>query len=444
MSDNVISVEEELNMDTWIFSKNGQVTEPLTLAAAKEYVVENQDAYGWQSHYTQWLPVNSISEFSALLPDNKAIAKIPQKIIDEFLSKEQALDKRFDQFNQELITGDAAAKQLEQEIATYKQLTVNLSDEVKSNITEIEQQYHELQKQLNDIKQVVETSHQGLSDIVRDFNHKVADKPVLKKPLDEKPSQAAVSVENKSTSQATKLAEKTPPKNPTVAKLVPTQVSKVTTSAEVNNSTETKLKDQSVANTEVASTASVEPSVEKKESEANNTEIKPKIEGSAGLKAISTRAPKPVGAKVISTRSNQPTSAKVISTSAIASDKAEEKDLSVAKQEPKETTAKEQVSELAIQEKSTTTKASKPQKAKGEEEGEQADNLQAKLESGVKNIFKSVFTKEEPVSTKSMFTELIEKDAQSSDVKETEAEPEPELAVGDDDSTKTRRRRRRR
>lgn len=444
MSDNVISVEEELNMDTWIFSKNGQVTEPLTLAAAKEYVVENQDAYGWQSHYTQWLPVNSISEFSALLPDNKAIAKIPQKIIDEFLSKEQALDKRFDQFNQELITGDAAAKQLEQEIATYKQLTVNLSDEVKSNINEIEQQYHELQKQLNDIKQVVETSHQGLSDIARDFNHKVADKPVLKKPLDEKPSQAAASVENKSTSQATKLAEKTPPKKPTVAKLVPTQVSKVTANAEVNNSTETKLKDQSVANTEVASTASVEPSVEKKELEANDTEIKPKVEGLAGLKAISTRAPKPVGAKVISTRSNQPTSAKVISTSAIASDKAEEKDLSFAKQEPKETTAKEQVSDLAVQEKSTTTKASKPQKAKGEDEGEQTDNLQAKLESGVKNIFKSVFTKEEPVSAKSMFTELIEKDAQSSDVKETEAEPEPELAVGDDDSTKTRRRRRRR
>ena len=39
-------------MNTWIFSKNGQVTEPLAIAEAKKYVVENQDAYAWQASYT--------------------------------------------------------------------------------------------------------------------------------------------------------------------------------------------------------------------------------------------------------------------------------------------------------------------------------------------------------------------------------------------------------
>ena len=71
-------------MNTWIFSKNGQVTEPLDLASAKKYVVENNDAYGWQASYTQWLPVNSINEFSALLPERKVGAQLPQKIVDEF------------------------------------------------------------------------------------------------------------------------------------------------------------------------------------------------------------------------------------------------------------------------------------------------------------------------------------------------------------------------
>ena len=53
-------------MNTWIFSKNGQVTEPLAIAEAKKYVVENQDAYAWQSSYTQWLPVHCISEFQVI------------------------------------------------------------------------------------------------------------------------------------------------------------------------------------------------------------------------------------------------------------------------------------------------------------------------------------------------------------------------------------------
>ena len=204
-------------MNTWIFSKNGQVTEPLDLASAKKYVVENNDAYGWQASYTQWLPVNSINEFSALLPERKVGAQLPQKIVDEFLSKEQALSKRLEQFNKELASGEAIAQEFEQEIANYKQLTVNLSDEVKGNINEIELQYHELQNQLNVIRQSVQTSQQELSSIVKDFNQKVSEKSVVKTPVSVKAAVTPPTVKSQPSSDLPKPEVEKDPTNASVS-----------------------------------------------------------------------------------------------------------------------------------------------------------------------------------------------------------------------------------
>ncbi|MGB1262604.1 MAG: hypothetical protein ACPG52_06830 [Cognaticolwellia sp.] len=313
-------------MNTWIFSKNGQVSEPLELAAAKKYVVENQDAYAWQSSYNQWLPVHSISEFSALLPPRQEVAKLPQNIVDEFNRKEQALEKRFGKFNQELARGEETAKLFEQEIANYKRLTINLSDEVKGNINEIEQQYNALHKQLADIKQTVHASQQGLGLVVVEFNKKVSGKSIVKM------DSAAQAPENKQAAvEVKKVAE-------------PLQAS-------------------------VAETAQVEEKAEK-----------------PVAKAISTRARRPTGAHVVSTRTGQPYSA--------------------------DTATDAKAPEAQVESSKVTPINKVTAKATNSAE----DEAQEKVDSGVKNIFKSVFTKEESTSSTNKFAELVEDDVEEDDM----------------------------
>tara|TARA_R110000744_G_scaffold84356_1_gene165077 strand:- start:122 stop:1246 length:1125 start_codon:yes stop_codon:yes gene_type:complete len=373
-------------MNTWIFSKNGQVTKPLELAAAKKYVVENHDAYGWHSSYTQWLPVHSISEFSALLPERDSSDKIPQIIVDEFLSKERALHQCFDRFNQELDSGEINARQFEQEITIYKQLTVNLSDEVKSNIDEIEQEYHALHKQLTDIKQTVKTSQQELKDVVRHFNDRIAEKSVIKAPQQEKASSTSATDANKPASNVKVLATKA----------------------------------------------------------TSNADIESKAALTAEVQTIYTRPSKPVGAKVISTRSSQP-----MRPSALNESTGEKKSENAgqATEASSASLTKEQSSKVELS-------AAVAEKQSGQASGEQnsqANKIQTKLESGVKNIFKSVFTKDEQVDNKSKFAELVEKDATNNKVKQLTPKPKPEPKVeaeieieshADEASTAPRRRRR--
>lgn len=404
-------------MNTWIFSKNGQVTEPLDLASAKKYVVENNDAYGWQASYTQWLPVNSINEFSALLPERKVGAQLPQKIVDEFLSKEQALSKRLEQFNKELASGEAIAQEFEQEIANYKQLTVNLSDEVKGNINEIELQYHELQNQLNVIRQSVQTSQQELSGIVKDFNQKVSEKSVVKTPVSVK---AAVTppptVKSQPSSDLPKPEVEKDPTNASVIKLVP--------------------ETEPSANVVVEKKVETAASTEKKSDTLNSADEEQKAEKQVDGKAINTRAPRPTGAKVISTRSNIPTPkhmGSIKNDSASTSVNEKPKEATIAK----DTLANEKANQVA------TAKEKVLQKEVESVDDDQ--KLQTKLESGVKNIFKSVFTKEEPKSTKNKFSDLVGNDGKSSNVESIEAKVEAKVEVEiDDEASKAPRRRRRR
>ena len=359
-------------MNTWIFSKNGQVTKPLDLVAAKKYVVENQDAYAWQSSYTQWLPVNSISEFSALLPERTVSAKLPQKIVDEFMSKEQALEKRFEQFTHDLAGGDASAKLLQQEIANYKQLTANLSDEVKGNVNEIEQQYDVLHAQLNELKQVVITSQQELSTIVTDFNSKVSGKSV-------------VTTSEKATSPLSIASEKNQPA--AMAKIA----------AELEQAAAIKA-------AELEQQAKV---TEKAAPEVN-------VSKPAG-KAISTRARRPTSAQMVNTRSGP-----VHSNSS-------DKTVDSAAEVSKVTSINERV-------KKDQAEATNSTAGNGEEDAQSP----TKLESGVKNIFKSVFTKEDTASTGNKFAELVEQDEQN-----VAADSDVEMDNIYDDSKKARKRKRR-
>lgn len=382
-------------MNTWIFSKNGEVTKPLELAAAEKYVVENQDAYGWKSSFTQWLPVKSINEFSALLPESKPLPQLPQKIVDEFLSKEKVLEKHFENFTQEFATGDANAKEFEQEIENYKKLTVNLSDEVKGNINEIEQQFNILNEKLKNIKQTVHTSQQELNAVVIDFNQKVSEKSVIKASPEDKPSVATVSDKDKSVPEVAKADKK--------SDAVQSKESEVKAEPEVTKEAETAVKVDVVSD---------------EESESKDT-------ASVEEKAVNTRPQRPTGAKVISTRSSNPHH----NFSRAESEKSE-----AASSESKAAPAQEKAEIINLA-------TSKQNKIDRDEEENDPANLQSKLESGVKNIFKSVFTKEETADANSKFSTLVQKNEEKPT--DTEAdEAEVEMDNLDEEPKKLRRRRR--
>ena len=375
-------------MNTWIFSKNGEITKPLELAAAKKYVVENQDAYGWKSSFTQWLPVKSINEFSALLPESKPLPQLPQKIVDEFLSKEKALEKHFENFIKEFSTGDTNAKEFEQEIENYKKLTVNLSDEVKGNINEIEEQFNILNEKLKGIKQTVETSQQELNTVVTDFNKKISEKSVIKASPEDKPSVAADSQKDKSTPEVVKV-EKSDKKSDEVQ----SKTSETKAEPEVTKEAETAVKADVVSDdkSEKKDTASVE-------------------------EEVTARPQRPTGAKVISTRSSNP-----------------HLNFSRAESAKPEASSSEEKSKAEIIDLAT----SKQNKIDRDEEDNDPDNLQSKLESGVKNIFKSVFTKEETADANNKFSTLVQKN------EETQNDAETVKAEVEDEEPKVLRRRRR-
>ena len=66
-------------MKKWFFSNNGEVTAPLDLDEAKDYLATNPNVYGWHPSFTQWKPVNCISEFVDVLPPTVQAPAIPKK-----------------------------------------------------------------------------------------------------------------------------------------------------------------------------------------------------------------------------------------------------------------------------------------------------------------------------------------------------------------------------
>lgn len=421
-------------MNTWIFSKNGKVTEPLAIAEAKNYVVENQDAYAWQSGYTQWLPVHSISEFQALLPELESTAQIPQVIIDEFLSKEQTLNQYFDEMNQKLTYSESNASLFAQEIENYKKLTASLSPEMKGNINDVEQQYLALEAKLNNIKQVVNLSQTKLNTVVNEFNEKVSTKSVkntVEPQQDQKTKTNAPSIQLVSTGTVkaeTEKGAKPEKKVETEKSQKPEQKAESTKVAKVEQPTETEK------NSKAENTAE----------QKDNSKVAPEVKKVPTAKVISTRAPKRVDIKKVNTRpsdsnDNNSTSTKEsVVTKNQASEKVETVKVSNGKAKP--LAEKEPIVEVQVEGKGKTANVASPNNLATEENDDKNLNLQSKLESGVKNIFKSVFTKEEPVTSKNIFTDIIEKDNKNEDVKQ----PATEAVSAEDEILKAPRRRRRR
>ena len=421
-------------MNTWIFSKNGQVTEPLAIAEAKKYVVENQDAYAWQASYTQWLPVHSISEFQALLPEPENSAQIPQVIIDEFFSKEQTLNQYFDEMNQKLADSEANASLFAQEIENYKKLTASLSPEMKGNINDVEQQYLALEAKLNNLKQVVNLSQTKLDTVVNEFNEKVSTKSVKSTVVPQQAQKA------KTNAPSIQLVSKDTVKVETEKSAKPEQKSETVKNTKPEQKAESTKVTKVEQPTEAEKNAKAEDTAEQKD----NSKVAPEVKKVPTAKVISTRAPKRVDIKKVNTRpsdsnnNNNTSTEEAGVTKKQASEQVEAVKASNDKAKP--VAVKEPSVEAQVEGKEKTANVANPSNLATEENDDKNPNLQSKLESGVKNIFKSVFTKEEPVTSKNIFTDIIEKDNKNEDVKQ----PATEAVSAEDEALKAPRRRRRR
>ncbi|QSX37803.1 DUF4339 domain-containing protein [Shewanella sedimentimangrovi] len=160
-------------MKKWFFSHDGEVSGPFTQAEALAYVPGNPNSYGWHPSLSQWLPVSHIGEFAALVTPPESPAQIPQALIDDFTDKRQALTEKVVEMDEAIKFSKTYLYELEQEINIYKRLTHKMSDEVRSNISSIEDKYHGYQKVLEELIQAMAEAKTELADVIAEFEHRL-------------------------------------------------------------------------------------------------------------------------------------------------------------------------------------------------------------------------------------------------------------------------------
>ena len=166
-------------MKKWFFSNNGEVTAPLDLDAAKDYLASNPNVYGWHPSFNQWKPVNCISEFVDVLPPTVQAPLIPKAISDKFLAKKQRLEAKLTSIDDSINHSQSSLGKFEQQIADYKDLTKNLNDDVKGAIDNIEKKYKSLSRKLSQVKDAVHIAETEMSEVVDDFEHRMSSNDIF-------------------------------------------------------------------------------------------------------------------------------------------------------------------------------------------------------------------------------------------------------------------------
>jgi len=135
-------------MKKWLFSNDGEITGPLRLSAAEDFIANNPNAYAWHPSYSHWVPVNCIEDFN-VKPDIPAPpVEIPKELIEDFVSKERDMVSTLDRVENTLVSASTSIEKLEKDIEKYIGRTKNLNEEVKETVRNIERQYAALQKNL--------------------------------------------------------------------------------------------------------------------------------------------------------------------------------------------------------------------------------------------------------------------------------------------------------
>lgn len=192
-------------MNQWYFSKNGTISGPFDFTAAKKYVLDNHDVYGWHPSFVQWKPLSTISEFSGLIPAPVVNAGVPKDLTEKFAIREQRLTKRLETTKQEIANSTKALSDFAEEIITYKTLTVNFSNDVKNSINNIEKRYVVLQKKVTAITSAVKIAEEEMVNVVEQFNN--PDAPAVSMPEAPSAEQALEQAEIEDASDAELLQD---------------------------------------------------------------------------------------------------------------------------------------------------------------------------------------------------------------------------------------------
>ncbi|PKG81771.1 hypothetical protein CXF85_16270 [Colwellia sp. 75C3] len=166
-------------MKKWFFSNNGEVTAPLDLDAAKEYLASNPNVYGWHPSFTQWKPVNCISEFVDVLPPTVQAPLIPKEISDKFLAKKQRLESKLTSIDDSINHSQSSLNKFDKQIEEYKDLTQNLNDDVKGAIDNIEKKYNSLRRKLSQVQDAVNIAESEMTEVVEDFDRRMSSNDIF-------------------------------------------------------------------------------------------------------------------------------------------------------------------------------------------------------------------------------------------------------------------------
>ncbi len=166
-------------MKKWFFSNNGKVTAPLDLDAAKDYLADNPNVYGWHPSFNQWKPVNCISEFVDVLPPTVQAPSIPKEISDKFLAKKQRLETKLTSIDDSINHSQSSLIKFDKQIEEYKDLTQNLNDDVKGAIDNIEKKYNSLRRKLSQVKDAVHIAEKEMTVVVDDFDRRMSSNDIF-------------------------------------------------------------------------------------------------------------------------------------------------------------------------------------------------------------------------------------------------------------------------
>ncbi len=163
-----------MTMKKWFFSNNGEVTGPLDLEAAKEFLSKTPNVYGWHPSFTQWKPVSCISEFIGVIPATVQKPAIPKDISDKFSAKNQRLEKKLTAITDNINHSHSSLSKLKKQIEAYKSLTINLNDEVKGAIDKIDKKSTSLARKLSQVKDAVQIAKREATEVVDEFEEKLS------------------------------------------------------------------------------------------------------------------------------------------------------------------------------------------------------------------------------------------------------------------------------
>ena len=166
-------------MKKWFFSNNGEVTAALDLDAAKDYLASNPNVYGWHPSFTQWKPVNCISEFADVLPPTVQAPLIPKEISDKFLAKKQRLESKLTSIEDSINHSKSSLIKFDKQIEEYKDLTQNLNDDVKGAIDNIEKKYNSLRRKLSQVQDAVNIAETEMTEVVDDFSRRMSSNDIF-------------------------------------------------------------------------------------------------------------------------------------------------------------------------------------------------------------------------------------------------------------------------